>query len=89
METGQFDELIDLAQRLGVTVRHAHLGGNGGGLVKLKDKRQLFIDLDAEPMDQLATTVGALVGLPELDGVYIRPDVRKLIEEFGGRRHGV
>lgn len=87
--SGQFDELLDLARRLGITVRHAHLGGSGGGLVKLKDKRQLFIDLDAEPMDQLDTTIGALATQPDLDTVYIRPDVRELIDEFARRRHGV
>lgn len=75
-----FDELLELAKRLGVTVRHARLGGAGGGLAKVRGARQLFIDLDAPPEDQLEQTVRALAGLDEVDGVFVRPDVREMIE---------
>jgi hypothetical protein len=79
--TSAFDELLDLARRLGVTVRHARLGGSGGGLAKIRGTRQLFIDLDAAPEDQLEQTVRALAGLEEIDTVFLRPDVRELIDE--------
>ena len=77
-----FDEMIDLAKRLGITVRHARLGGGGGGLAKVKGSRQLFVDLDAEPEDQLEQTAKALGGLSDLEQVFIRPDVRALIEAY-------
>jgi hypothetical protein len=78
-----FDELIELATRLGITVRHAHLGGEGGGLAQVRNARQLFIDLDADPADQLERTARALADVPELSGLYLRPDVRRLLEEHG------
>lgn len=74
-----FDELLDLAARLGIAVRHAHLGGNGGGLAQFKGQRHLFIDLDAAAEDQLDQTIRAMAGLPELEGVYLRPDVRAML----------
>jgi hypothetical protein len=79
--TSAFDELLDLAGRLGVIVRHARLGGAGGGLAKIRGTRQLFIDLDAGPEDQLEQTLRALAGLEEIDAVFLRPDVRDLLDE--------
>ena len=79
--TSAFDELLDLARRLGVTVRHARLGGGGGGLAKIRGTRQLFIDLEAAPEDQLDQIVRALAGLQEIDTVFLRPDVRELIDD--------
>jgi hypothetical protein len=73
-------ELIELARRLGIAVRHAHLGGDGGGMAVVKGLRQLFIDLDASPEDQLGRTAGALGRLNDLEQVFIRPDLRDLLE---------
>src|SRR5438477_1223449 len=84
----EFDELLEIACRLGVTVRHVKLGGNGGGIARFKNQRQLFIDQDAGPMDQLEQTAKALAGLEELGTVFIRPDVRKILEQWGGAKIG-
>jgi hypothetical protein len=81
-----FDEMIDLAKRLGVAVRHARLGGNGGGLASVKGVPQLFVDLDADPADQIEQTARALSNLPGLDGVFVRPDVRELIDRHAPTR---
>jgi len=81
-----FDEMIELAKRLGITVRHAHLGGGGGGMALIKGKRQLFVDLDAEAADQLEQTAKALGRVGELEGVYVRPDVREILEQYGDAR---
>ena len=80
-----FDELLALAERLGIGVRHAHLGGLGGGLAAFKGKRQLFIDLDADPADQLEQTAKAMARVDGLADVFIRPDVRELIEAARSR----
>jgi hypothetical protein len=77
----QFNELLALAERLGITVRHVHLGGSGGGLARFKNQRQLFIDQDATAIDQLEQTVRAMANLEEVGTVYVRPDVRRLLEE--------
>lgn len=78
-----FDEMIELARRLGVSVRHARLGGNGGGLASVKGHRQLFVDLDADPEDQIEQTARALAAAGGLDGMFVRPDVRELIDRYG------
>src|SRR3954470_11695807 len=76
--TSAFDELLDLSRRLGITVRHARLAGAGGGLATPRGQRQLFIDLDAAPDEQLDQTASALANLPEIDNLSLRPDVRQL-----------
>lgn len=78
----QFDDLLEFARRIGLTVRHAHLGGAGGGLAVVRGNRQLFVDLDAHPQDQLERTAAALASLAELDQVFVRPDVRELLDRF-------
>ena len=80
-----FDELLDVARRVGVVVRHAPLGGGGGGLACLKGQKQLFVALNALPADQLEQTVRALAGLRELETLFIRPDLRALLDEAMAR----
>ena len=77
-----FDELLRLAEQLQITVRHVRLGGSGGGLAQFKGKRQLFIDLDAAPEEQLEQTAKGMAGVEELVKVYVRPDVRELLETY-------
>jgi hypothetical protein len=78
-----FDDMLDLAQKLGLQLRHVHLGGEGGGgLVKIRGQRQLFIDLDADPADQLEAVARALAAEADLEAVFVRPDVRAEIEKY-------
>ena len=51
---------LDLAVRLGYTVRQEWLAGSGGGGCELKGRKLLFLDLDLGPADQLEQTLGAL-----------------------------
>ncbi len=81
-----FDEMLELAKRIGIAVRHAHLGGGGGGLARIRGIRQLFVDLDAHPVDQLEQTARALAPLVEIDGLFVRPDVRDVLERFKPER---
>lgn len=78
-----FEELLESAKRVGIPVRHVALGGTGGGLAMLKGRRQLFVDTDAEPEDQLERTIRALATVKEIIKAELRPDVRRLLEQTG------
>ena len=84
MNLNTFEALLEVAHRLGLDVRHVHLGGAGGGLACFKGKRQLFVDMDAEAEEQLDRTVDAMASMPEINGVFMRPDVRELFERRPG-----
>lgn len=76
---GTFQELVESARQAGVHVRHAPLGGSGGGLACVRGRYSLFIDIEADPEEQLDRTVNALVGVAELQRLPLREDVRQLL----------
>ena len=80
--TSAFDELLDLARKLGITVRPARLGGAGGGLARFQGQAHLFIDLDASAADQLDQTLAAMAPEPGLENLFVRPDVRELLNAY-------
>ena len=58
------DQAIDLAKRLGYSVRQDFFAGCGGGGCELKGRKFLFLDLDLGPDEQLQQVVVALRGEP-------------------------
>lgn len=76
----RLDEVFDLARRLEVQVRSEHLGGDSGGLCVLRGRRVLFVDLDADPLVRLDRCVAAVRLLPGVEGVYVPPALRELID---------
>ena len=75
-------DLLELAEQLGLEVRQAPLGGEGGGLAKLRGKEILFVDIDAPGDVQLEKTAAALSRLADrLETIYVKPAVRALLEE--------
>ncbi len=76
-------ELMQLADELGIQVRAESLGGEGGGLCTLRGVKVLFIDTDADPTDRLERTARALASANRLDAVYVRPEVRDLLDTYG------
>ncbi len=75
-------ELLDLAEKLKIEVRHEFLGGEGGGLCCLRGQQVLFVDTAASLPDQLAQSAKAMSGLPGLEDQYILPQVRQIIDQF-------
>ncbi|MCF7957088.1 MAG: hypothetical protein K9M57_01430 [Phycisphaerae bacterium] len=75
-------ELLDVAEKMGLEIRHVLLDGDGGGLCCLRGQWVLFVDGQASLEDCLATTVEALASRPELDDFYIRPQLRAMIESY-------
>ena len=54
------EHALDLAVRLGYSVRQECFAGNGGGACQLKGRKILFVDLDLDPAEQLDQVVTAL-----------------------------
>ena len=74
------EHLAELAAQLGISVRRTDLGGSGGSLVSLRGRQILFIDTLADPQDQLERLIGDFARLPNLDQIYIIPELRELLD---------
>lgn len=85
----QLGALIDLAEDIGMVIRSAP-GGDasshpGGAYVRFKGKEIIFLDPTAAVTDQLAVVAGALRGRGELEGKFLAPELRELIERTAER----
>jgi hypothetical protein len=80
----KLSNLLELAQRLGITVRHVPLGGDGGGLCAVKGQRMLFVDLSADTSTQCEHSLAALASIPEIDSVYVVPELRECLNHARG-----
>ena len=81
-ESGLLNALLDLAEEMGIEVRRDFLGGEGGGLCRLKGKWVLFVDTAGSAAEQLATAAGALAGREELEEKYIVPQLREVLDAY-------
>ncbi len=81
----RLDELLTLADQIGLAIRRESLGGGGGGLCVLRGQRVLFLDTSADLETRYERTLAALAPLPEIDARYIRPDVREDIDRLRTR----
>lgn len=78
----QLGVYYDLFEKFGVEMRSEHLGGDGCNLCALKGKRIMFIDLDADVATRLDCCASALAQLPQIDEVFIPPEIRELIDKI-------
>ena len=76
------DELLDLAEQLDIELGKEYLDGQGGGICKLRDKWVLFIDTAASEAEQLAQTAAALANRNELEQIYLKPQIREILNEY-------
>lgn len=85
MDTQQLlDDLLELAQRLGIEIRWAALGGEGGGLCTMKGRQVLFIDQSADVATQCERCLADLASLPEIDTTFIQPKLREQLDRWRG-----
>ncbi len=77
----RLDELIRIAEELGLAIRRVPMGGDGGGFCVIKGERRLFVDTMADLETRYERTLEALAGIPEIESLYIRPEVRADIEQ--------
>ena len=76
----RLDDLITAAEAVGISIRREQLGGEGGGLCILRGKRVLFLDTLSDAETRYERTLAALAPLPEMEGRFLRPDVREDLE---------
>ena len=85
----QLEALLDLAEQVGLSVRR--LAGSaagaehpGGALVRLRGREVLFLDNSAAAADQLAVVAAALAGRPEVEGRFLPPRLREVLDAHAG-----
>ncbi len=76
----QIDTIIEILTRFGVEIRHERLGGDGGGLCRMRGRNVMFIDDDADPATRLERCVAGLAALPQADAVFLPSDLRELVD---------
>jgi hypothetical protein len=77
------DELIELLEQAGVCVRRDDMGGGGGGLCVIKGKKLFFVDTECPASEMVAISSRAVNELVDVETVYIRPQVRQMLEKYG------
>ncbi|MHC4763363.1 MAG: hypothetical protein ACYS71_08370 [Planctomycetota bacterium] len=76
------EELLALLETSSVTIRQEPLGGSGGGLCTVKGEEVLFIDTEAPSAEMAAICAEAASKVIDIEKVYIKPQVRELIEKY-------
>ena len=77
-------ELEEAATKVGVTVQHDSITGEGagqGGLCKVKGQWRIIVDRKATPGEKVVVLAQAL-GAFDLEGVYLSPEVRDLLARY-------
>jgi hypothetical protein len=74
--------LEEAAGRLGVTVRHAPLGGDGGGLCRIKGTTVLFVDTMADALTQYSRSLSELSQIADFDKLYLLPEIRADLDDL-------
>jgi hypothetical protein len=76
----RLEALLTLAEHLGIDVRAETMGGDGGGLCKLRGAWVLFVDTTADLATRYDRTLTAMVARTDLDDHYLPPEVRDDLE---------
>jgi hypothetical protein len=74
------EEALDLAARLGYTIRQEWLAGSGGGDCELKGRKLFFLDLDLGPAEQLEQVLEALRREPGAARLSMPQELRELLQ---------
>lgn len=77
--------LLEILRQSGLEIRTAPMGGQGGGLCRLKDKVLFFVDSDASAGERMSIAAGAVGQVVDVGSIYIRPQIREVIEHYRPR----
>jgi len=81
--TAQIDILLGILERFQIEIRRENLGGSGGGLCEFRGKQVFFFDLQSDDESTLEKCLEAVAGLPDLDTVFLPPEIRDKLEKMG------
>ena len=84
----RLEQLLRLAEAAGIEVRAEAMGGQGGGLCRLKGHRVLFVDTTADAATRYDVALSALADVLTLDDHFVPPVVRADLERCRARRGG-
>jgi hypothetical protein len=87
-QTAQLEEILSVCDKLGVLVRLAPLGGEGGGLCRIKGRTVLFVDSAADVGTRLQRAVEAVAELDGIDEQYLPPELREAIDRVRAGQGG-
>ena len=86
-----YQELIDLAEKLKITVSEQNLRKTGvkakSGLCKVKGKYIFIMDKHKSIQKKIGILTESLAAVPH-ENIYIKPAIRELIEKQGSRFKG-
>ncbi len=77
------ENLLELLAASHITIRREPMGGGGGGLCQLKDKKVFFLDTQTgsyESAAQAAKAVWKVIEDPE--AIFLMPAVRDFLDRF-------
>ena len=78
--SGRLEKLLSLAEQLGIEIRAESMGGEGGGLCKLKGRRVLFVDIAADLATRYDRVLAGLAPLSDWENCFVVPEVRQDLE---------
>jgi hypothetical protein len=74
------EQALDLAVRLGYTVRQEWLAGSGGGGCELKGRKLFFLDLDLAADEQLQQVLEVLRREPDAQDLAMPRELCELLK---------
>ena len=73
------EQSLDLAARLGYTIRQEWLAGGGGGGCEVRGRKLFFLDLDLGPDEQLEQVLDTLRREPDAVNLPMSHELRELL----------
>jgi hypothetical protein len=76
------EELLSLLDLSGVQIRREAMGGGGGGMCVIKERKIFFMDIDCPVIEMTVIASHSVNELLDIESIYIRPQVRQYLEKY-------
>ncbi len=86
-----YQHLENLAEQLGISIRYENLAESGltakSGLCRIKERYFYIMDISRD-LSERVKLLAQCLGRMDLEGVYVVPAIRKILEATRGSRKG-